>query len=305
MPILTIISIIICSILAPCQGNNNKYQVCEINEKGYLVAPPENYNCSLPDTESVLELEANLLVRRIQPVLFPIFKCQKIINHICTFSVLKVYTSISENFTAIEKVSYEDCWNLVSTGAVGNNMVERKDNNIWRSVPEIIELEYEWIGTKCNNSVSYVVERAVGAVNNEKEHIISDFPELTAAKCLPTITFCNTRRAMFVWKAPDSNALCTFQSVGIFPSLVADKFILIEKFQAAFVVKESESINLEQIDKKCLPPNTYACENDVFVAFPKLKYFIQSGNKWILPYFPDGTNFSTTDPYTNSGVGKV
>lgn len=55
-----------------------------------------------------------------------------------------------------------------------------------------------------------------------------------------------------------------------------DKFILIEKFQAEFVVKESERINLEQIDTKCRPPNTNECQNDVFVAFPKLKYFIQS-----------------------------
>lgn len=244
----------------------------------------------MPNTESVIELEANLLVRRTQPILFPIFKCQKIINHICTFSVLKVYTSISENFTAIEKISYEDCWNLVSNDAIGEKVVERKDSNIWRSAPEILELEYEWIGTKCNSSVSYVIEKAIGAVNNENEPVISDFPELTAKKCLPSDTFCNTKKAMFVWKAPDPLSLCLYQSVGIFPSLVADKFVLIEKFQAAFVVKESENVELGHIDKKCLPPNTYICENDVFIAFPKLKYFIQSGNKWILPYLPDGTN---------------
>lgn len=287
LPILTIICILGIGFFPIAGSTLTGYQICNENAEAYVVAPPESYNCSVPISDEVFELEAQLIARRTLPITFQIFKCRKMISHVCTYSILKLYTNVPDNFTTWEKVSVEDCWKLVTDGILQDKILERKGNDIWKSRTEDIMLEYDWFGKNCNNTYAFVVERSIGAVMQAEDFIVSEFPELASAECKIFDNYCEVNNTIYIWKPPEKKALCAFQPVGLFPALVSDKYVVIEKFQATFVIKEIEKIPNEA--KNCLPANTYAAENDVFLAFPKLKYFLQSGEKYIVPFFPDET----------------
>ena len=286
LPLITILSIIFGLIIVVnangIRYGQQSYQICPNRDFLFYLSPPENYNCSIPDTYDILELEAEIIVRRIEPILFPIFKCSIKTNTICTFSIFKLYTDIAENVTIEEKLPVEECWKLITTGKIKEYELVRESGDVW-ATKTTATLQYSWLGKECNSSSNYIVEKALAATKGKKQRIITDL--VGFGNCTIETGFCEAKSAIVVWKTPLDKDLCDFQSIGTYPAIITEKYILIEKFQAAFTYSGEEIKDMEI--RGCMPKNTYPMNNDVFISLPKQKRFIFTEDKILVPILPN------------------
>ena len=284
LPLLTLLSIFFISLipisvaLAPMDKSINEmtYQNCAKPEKSFWVEPPKEFKCDIPDDfQNALELEAELIVRRTRPITFPIFKCTKKSEIKCTFSVFKIFTSAMETIVINTKIPMEDCNKMVTNGKLGNDTLIRKNDNVWATDNKLI-IEYAFVGNQCFSVHNYIVERTTAAVMTKTDIIQSDLA-VKFGDCRVLDSYCENDNAMIVWKTPEPHELCEYVSTGKFMSVVANKYVIIEKFQSIFVFKEGEQERVQEADNRvCFPKNTYAMENDIFIAFPNISYFLTS-----------------------------
>ena len=301
LPLITILSLFFGVIIVVTAKDNGygqqSYQICPSRDFLFYLSPPENYNCTIPNTYDILELEAEIITRRVEPILFPIFKCSIKTNTICTFSIFKLYTDIAENVTIEEKVPVEECWKLITTGKIKEYELVRESGDVWTTTATAT-LQYSWLGKECNSSSNYIVEKALAATKGKKQRIITDFEGF--GKCTIETGFCEAKNAIVVWKTLPDKDLCDFQSVGIFPAIVTEKYILVEKFQAAFTYSGEEIKDMEI--RGCMPKNTYPMNNDVFISLPGQKRFIFTEDKILVPILPNFNSESWKRMKTNVPV---
>ena len=231
------------------------YQICKNNNVSLLLAPPENFNCSIPSIEDIMVLDAEVIVRRVEPIIFPIFKCIKKVETLCSFSIFKIYTNIPINETFFEKVSVEDCWQLITDGKLGGLELMRSENDVWTTKAEA-GIEYKWLGKECNTTTNFIVEKGIAATKSRNSNIVSDmanFKNVTIEK-----EFFVKKDMTFIWHSPPAHEMCDYQSIGNFQAIVTDKYIVIDHFQSAFGFsnKEVEDINVRAAYLVMLMPCT-------------------------------------------------
>ena len=272
LPIITILTII--SLFSPLVHSiEQTYQICTDNRDKLFVTPPEYFNCTIPKIEEVVETEAELVVRRTKPLIIDLFKCSKKVSVLCTFSILKIYTSIPTNYTYTEKMSVEDCWKLVKSGEFENKSLIRKSESVWKTQTQV-PLNYSWIGSDCAQEVDFVVERSTGATMSSEGPFLSDIGNLD--ECNVTSGFCENKKAIIVWEAPTMQQLCPYVSAGSFSAIISDQFIMFEELQGTFIFKNV--VNDSSGYLNCLKHNTFEMENDVYITIPKLTRVIYSKN---------------------------
>lgn len=258
------------------------YQICPNRDFLFYLSPPENYNCTVPDTYDILELEAEIIVRRVDPIVFPIFKCSIKTNTLCTISILKIYTETIENVTVEEKLPVEECWKLITTGKIKDYELVRESGDIW-ATKSVASLQYSWLGKECNSSTNFIVEKAIAGTKGIKQKILTDIEGF--GNCTIDEGFCEVKNAITVWKIDSRSELCEYQSIGIYPAIITEKYILIEKFQAAFTYSGEEITDMDI--RSCMPKNTYPMNNDVFISLPGQRRFIFTEDKILVPILPD------------------
>ena len=201
-----------------------EYQLCNDNTPYALIAPPNNHNCSIPQIEDILQLEATVIVRRVEPIIFPLFKCVKKVDTICSFSLFKIYTSIPINETYEEKVAVEDCWHMVTNGNFDNLELIRLENDVWKTKKEA-GIRYSWLGKECNTTVNYIVEKGLAATKGRRTKILSDMANF--GNHTIEDEFFSKPDMTFVWKKPPPEVMCDYQEIGTFPAIITDKLIII------------------------------------------------------------------------------
>ena len=272
LPIITFITLN-CLFLLIIQSIEHTYQICTDDRDKIFVSPPEYFNCTIPKIEEVVETEAELVVRRTKPLTIDIFKCSKKISVLCTFSILKIYTSIPTNYTYTEKMSVEDCWKLVKSGEFENKSLIRDGKNVWKTQTPVA-LNYSWIGSDCAQEVDFVVERSTGATMSSEGPFLSDIGNLN--ECNATSGFCENEKAIIVWETPTAQQLCPYVRAGSFSAIITDQFVIFEELQGTFIFKNAVNDSSSYVN--CLKHNTFEMENDVYITIPKVTRVIYSKN---------------------------
>jgi hypothetical protein len=240
--------------------------------ESFTIPMPSQYNCSVENLDSIemSELEAEIFVIRVNPIIVPVFKCSKKTTIACSFSVFKLYTSLDEPKTALSPTSIKDCWELVNKGKLGEIEVMRRGMNTWAS-NNSLEITYDWLGQQCASTVDYIVEKSIAAASQKNGQMISDLglnPEcrIREGSCSET-----DGSSVIVWNIPSQMAMCPIVSVGKYPVIISDNYVLVDRFQAAFTFNK-DNMTLDPELSLCLPVNSFVMSNNIFIAIPKLKW---------------------------------
>jgi hypothetical protein len=277
LPIISV-SIVILALSSSTEAARNAYNLCSLPLSYQMFAPPEHTDCSIPKIEEkVVETEVTLIVPRTKPINFVVYECTKFITHLCTFSILKLYTSIPTNLTTQERIPPKDCWMLIKEGKIQSVELERVEKDVWISKQEI-PVRFATVGTICNYTLGYRVVKGIASVLDDRSEIISDIGDLT--KCRTNKNFCEKEKSTIVWEPFPPYKLCKYEAAGNFNAIFAGRYVLIERIQAAFVFSYEEH---EDNLRNCFTANTYVMENNVFITVRNMTTILDTGPKFILP----------------------
>ncbi|KAH7694833.1 Retrotransposon gag protein, partial [Aphelenchoides avenae] len=141
---------------------NAQYQICSESKGGYSMA--------VPTTQQTV---ADLFIPRVIPVSVTAYRCTRLVQTICTYSVVGIITSPGQAKTSYESVPAEACWTMIKNGtAPGNVTLSQKDADYMQS-DEVLAPRRGFFGSTCNNVTNYIVRKgSIGSMDGNA--IISD-----------------------------------------------------------------------------------------------------------------------------------